>query len=361
MFEAKIKMQIGSERTHPFTLDVDIKGSDGVTVLFGPSGAGKTSILRAIAGILRPEKGRISLGERIYFDSSSGTCLSIQDRRIGFVFQNLLLFPHFTVEQNVLYGIRENSRAVARRHVRELLSMMGIGKTARRYPQELSGGEQQRVALARALASDPSIMLFDEPLSAVDVATRSRLLEEISVMQERSGIPFLYVTHNHSEAVRLGDAMYVLDEGRIVQTGTPLEIFNSPRSAPVARAVGTENIYVGKIVEHRIDDGMTVIDIGSCRVQVPYYDLPAGDRITIGIRSEDIILSREHLTQTSARNVLKGIIHRIILDADKAELVVSCGVDFKVSITPATIRILDLKIGSEIYMLIKARAVHLLA
>ncbi|MBN2318352.1 MAG: molybdenum ABC transporter ATP-binding protein [Acidobacteria bacterium] len=361
MFEARIKKQLGSDGAHPFNMDVDIKGGGGITVLFGSSGAGKTSVLRAVAGILTPDQGRISLGGRIYFDSSTGTCLPIQERRIGYVFQNHLLFPHFTVEHNILYGIRDHSRATARQRVRELLSMLGIGKTARRYPRDLSGGEQQRVALARALASDPSIMLLDEPLSAVDVATRSRLLEEISVIQERSGIPFLYVTHNHSEAVRLGDAMYVLDEGRIVQTGTPLEIFNSPRSAPVARVVGTENIFVGNIIEHRIDDGTTVVDIGACRVQVSYCDLPAGGRITVGIRSEDIILSRECLTQTSARNVLKGIVRRIILETDKAELVVSCGVDFKVSITPATIRILDLKVGTEIYMLIKARAVHLLA
>jgi len=361
MFEARIVMQLGSGGPHPFTVDVDIQGGEGVTVLFGASGAGKTSILRAVAGVLRPDHGRISLDGTIFFDSSSSKCLAVQERKIGYVFQNHLLFPHFTAEQNVFYGIRDHSRSEARRRVGELLSMLGIGKTARRYPRDLSGGEQQRVALARALASDPSIMLLDEPLSAVDVATRSRLLEEISAIQEKSGIPFLYVTHNHSEAVRLGDFMYILDEGKIVQSGTPLEIFNSPRSAPAARAVGTENIFVGEIVEHRIDDGMTTVDIGSCRVQVPYNDLPTGDRVTVGIRSEDIILSREHLTQTSARNVLKGTIQRIILDVDKAELVVSCGVDFKVSITPATIRILDLKEGTELYMLIKARAVHLLA
>jgi molybdate transport system ATP-binding protein len=361
MFEARIKMQLGSNQAHPFNLDVDIKGVDGVTVLFGTSGAGKTSILRAVAGILTPEQGRISLGDRTYFDSSTGECLPIQQRRIGYVFQNHLLFPHFTAEQNVLYAIRDRSRAEARRRVHDLLSMLGIDRTSGRYPRDLSGGEQQRVSLARALAQDPLMMLLDEPLSAVDVATRSRLLDEISEVQQRSGIPFLYVTHNHSEAVRLGDSMYVLDEGRIVQTGTPIEIFNSPRSAPVARVVGTENIFVGGILEHRTSDGTTVVDIGSCRLQVPFNNIAVGGRITVGIRSEDIIISREHLTQTSARNVLKGAIRRIMLDADKAELVVNSGVNFKVSITPATIRILDLEVGTEIYMLIKARAVHLLA
>jgi len=361
MLEARIKMKLGSDRAHSFTIDVDIEASDGVTVLFGSSGAGKTSILRTIAGILKPDRGRITLGGRIYFDSSSGECLTIQQRRVGYVFQDHLLFPHFTAEQNILYGVRNYSRHSSHERVHELLSLLGIGKTARRYPSELSGGEQQRVSLARALASDPSIMLLDEPLSAVDVATRSRLLEEISSIQQKSGIPFLYVTHNHSEAVRLGNSMYVIDEGRIVQEGTPLEIFNSPRSASAARVVGTENVFAGVIVEHKSEDGTTVIDIQSCRIEVPYNDLPVGDRVTVGIRSEDIIISREHLTQTSARNVLHGIVKHIILDSDKAELVVSCGVDFKVSITPATIRSLELEVGTEIYMLIKARAMHLLA
>ena len=204
-------------------------------------------------------------------------------------------------------------------------------------------------------------MLLDEPLSAVDVATRSRLLEEISVIQHRSGIPFLYVTHNHSEAVRLGNNMFVIDEGKVVQEGTPLEIFNAPRTAPVARVVGAENVFVGKILCHHSEDGTTTIDINSCLVEVPYNGLSVGSPVTVGIRSEDIIVSREHLTQTSARNILQGVIKHIISDVDKRELVVFCGINFKVSITPATVRKLGLEVGSKVYLLIKARALHLLA
>jgi len=361
MFEARIKIQLGSEREDPFVIDVEIEGSDGINILFGHSGAGKTSILHAIAGILTPDEGLIVSDGKIYFDSAAGVCLPVEQRRIGYVFQDRLLFPHLTAEQNILYGIRNCERHSARRRVRDLLSMLGIEKTARCYPAELSGGEQQRIALARALASEPSIMLLDEPLSAVDVATRTRLLEEISSIQKQSGIPFLYVTHNHSEAVRLGDVMYVVDEGRIVQKGTPLGIFNAPRSAPVAKVVGTENVFVGEIVGHKPQDGITFIDLGSCSLEATYNNLPVASRATVGIRSEDIIISRECLTQTSARNVLKGYIRRIIKDADKTELVISCGVDFKVSITPATIRILELVVGAEIYMLIKARSIHFLS
>ncbi len=361
MFEARIQMRLGSGGKNPFEVDVSLSSPGGITVLFGHSGAGKTSILRAIAGIRNPDAGRIALGDRVFFDSSSGQSLPVGRRRIGYVFQDQLLFPHLTAEQNVLYGARDRSRHRARARVAELLSTLGVARAARRLPGELSGGERQRVALARALASDPLILLLDEPLSAVDVPTRTRLVEEIASIQRRSGIPFLYVTHNHSEAVRLGDRMYVIDDGRVVQTGTPLEIFNAPRSAPVARVVGTENVFAGEITGHNPEDGTMTVDLGACRIEATHADLAAGSRVTIGIRSEDILISREHLTQTSARNVLRGRIRRVILQADKAELVVRCGVDFKVSITPATVRILGLESGTEITMLIKARAVHLLA
>lgn len=361
MLDAHIKKQLGSGNGHALTIDVNVRAAGGITVLFGASGAGKTSILRAIAGIIRPDQGRITLGDKTYFDSTAGVNLPMQKRKIGYVFQNHTLFPHLTAEQNALYGARADSRLSTRERVRELFSALGIQKTAARYPHELSGGEQQRVALARALATDPRIMLLDEPLSAVDVATRSRLLEEISAIQKRTGIPFLYVTHNHSEAVRLGNAMIVIDEGKVVQEGSPLEIFNAPRTAPVARVVGAENVFVGRILRHQPEDGMTEIDVHSCLMEAPYNSLPIGSTVTVGIRSEDIIVSREHITHTSARNVLPGVIKHIIRDVDKTELVVFCGIDFKVSVTQAAVRALGLEAGSKVYLLIKARALHLLA
>jgi len=361
MLDARIKKRLGNGIGNSLTIDVMMRAGDGITVLFGPSGAGKTSILRAIAGVTAPDEGRITLNGDVYFDSANRINLPMQHRRIGYVFQNHVLFPHLTAEQNVLYGTSHGSRLCARERVRDLFELMGIENTAPRYPYELSGGEQQRVALARALATDPLLMLLDEPLSAVDVATRSRLLEEISSIQKRSRIPFLYVTHNQSEAARLGNAMILIDEGKVLQEGAPLEVFNAPRTAPVARIVGTENIFVGQILKHSLEDGTTVVEMGSCKVEIPYNGLAPGKQVTVGIRSEDILISREHLTQTSARNVLPGRIVGIITDPDKAELIVDCGVDFKVSVTPATVRILKLEMGNNIYLLIKARALHVLA
>lgn len=359
MLKARITKRLGSGTIPTLTLDVDISVNNGVTVLFGHSGAGKTTILRAIAGTIRPDEGKITLGEKTYYDSAAKVNIPIQDRRVGYVFQNHALFPHMTAEENVLYGTRPHKQSSARMRVQELFSMLAIEGTAARYPHQLSGGEQQRIALARALASDPLIMLLDEPLSAVDEATRSRLLNEIAGLQRQSGIPFLYVTHNQNEAVRIGDSMFVLHEGKVLQQGPPLEVFNAPSSLPVAQAVGTENIFVGEILEHSPEDGITTITVGSCRIQAPYNGLPPGTQVTLGIRSEDIIVSCEHLTRTSARNILRGIIKHMILDTTKTELVVFCGVDFKVSITSATVRDLDLQIGKEIYLLIKARALHI--
>jgi molybdate transport system ATP-binding protein len=218
------------ESRQAFRLDVEFMAASGVTILFGHSGSGKTTCLRAVAGIVTPDEGRISLDERLYFDSASGVNLSIQQRRVGFVFQDYVLFPHLTAEQNVAYGIRvgENSgglsNAAKRERARQLLALLGIEYAARQYPRELSGGESQRVALARALASDPAIVLLDEPLSAVDAKTRARLLAEIRATQQRTDIPFLYVTHNVAEVVEIGDHVIVLDEGRVIQQGSPREV-----------------------------------------------------------------------------------------------------------------------------------------
>ena len=361
MLDARIRKQIGSGNSQVLNIDVTVRARGGITVLFGSSGAGKTSILRAIAGIYAPDEGRISLGDKIFFDSDAGINIPMQQRKVGYVFQHHTLFPHMTAEQNALYGAESDSGRSARGRVRELFEMLAIRHTSARYPHELSGGEQQRVALARALAADPSLMLLDEPLSAVDVATRSRLLEEIASIQQKSGIPFLYVTHNPNEAVRLGNNMLVIDKGKVVQEGPPLEIFNAPKTAPVASVVGTENVFVGRVLRHQTEDGITMVEAGACCIELPYNAVPVGTQVTIGVRSEDIIISREYLTQTSARNVLRGKVRSILATVDNAEIIANCGIDFKVSVTRAAVRKLSLEEGTEIYLLIKARALHVLA
>ena len=215
MIDINVKKTFAAEAEHPFILDISFKVDGGFIVLTGPSGSGKTTMLKLIAGILSPDKGTITINGNTYFDSHAATNVPIQKRFVGFVFQNYALFPHLTAIENIAYGVTGNS-SLKRSKAAELLSLFKIEHIAKRLPEDISGGEQQRVALARALASDPKIVLLDEPLSAVDVETRSLLLDEVELAQQRSGVPFIYVTHNEAEAERLAKHRIVLKHGSIV-------------------------------------------------------------------------------------------------------------------------------------------------
>jgi molybdate transport system ATP-binding protein len=214
MLEVSVKKTLTDAARQQFRLDLQFAVGNGFTVLTGPSGGGKTSTLQLIAGILRPDSGIIALGGNRLYDSDARIDVPVQDRRVGFVFQDYALFPHLTAAENVAYGVREGdkmSTALA------MLETFHISHTRARRPHEMSGGEQQRAALARALASDPSIVLLDEPLSAVDVETRAKLLDEIEAAQRRANVPFIYVTHNEAEAKRLSGSRVYIENGRARQ------------------------------------------------------------------------------------------------------------------------------------------------
>jgi molybdate transport system ATP-binding protein len=359
MLDVNIRKRFLSGGETNFCIDAAFTVEQGISVLFGPSGAGKTTILRAIAGILTPDEGRVGVNGNVYFDSQRKINVPVRDRRVGIVFQDYLLFPHMTAAENVAYGVREGT-GKARRSI-EMLALLGINYAADRYPRRLSGGEQQRVALARALASDPVVLLLDEPLSAVDVSTRARLLEEIVEAQRKSCIPFLYVTHAPADAVRAGDSVLILQQGRIVQRGKPQEVFNAPASAQAARAVGDDNVLAGRVVEQHASEGITLVDASGCRLATYYNALPVGSQVTLGIPADDIIVSRQRITQTSARNLLPGTVKHVIHDEEKVELVIDCGVDLKVKVTGQAVEALGLSSGVTVYLLIKASACHLLA
>jgi len=211
-----IVRRLKGERNSSFDLAVKFSGGDDVTILSGPSGAGKTTTLRLIAGILAPDEGVIEVGGRVYFDSNKNTNLAIQERKVGYVFQDYALFPHLTALENIEYGIRTKNKRDRQKKAKDLMSLFRINEVSDRRPSRISGGEQQRVALARALASDPEILLLDEPLSAVDLDTRTALLKEIENIHREVKIPIVYVTHNQAEAERLGLHRVILNKGRVV-------------------------------------------------------------------------------------------------------------------------------------------------
>jgi molybdate transport system ATP-binding protein len=215
MLSFKIKKSFLKNGKPEFSLDAEFLAGEGITVLGGASGAGKTTILRLIAGILMPDEGIIKLDSETFFDSENKINLPIQARKVGFVFQDYALFPHLTAEQNIAYGAKIESKKAKFEKAREMLTLFRIEHLKNRIPAEMSGGEQQRTALARALASEPRIVLLDEPLSAVDVETRARLLDEIELAQSRAKIPFIYVTHNEAEATRLGSTRITLRNGKV--------------------------------------------------------------------------------------------------------------------------------------------------
>ena len=216
MLTVNFKKRFYNEREVAFRLEVSFSVASGFTVLTGASGTGKTSLLRAIAGILAPDEGFIKLNSEIYYDSARKINLSIQRRRVGFVFQDYALFPHLTAKENVAFGIKAESQKLKNEKASEMLALFRLENIGKQLPGEMSGGEQQRVALARALASDPSIVLLDEPLSAVDVETRAKLLDEIENAQRRANIPFIYVTHNETEARRLAQQRLEIRDGKLV-------------------------------------------------------------------------------------------------------------------------------------------------
>lgn len=269
---------------HAFNLELKITLAEGETLgILGPSGAGKSMTLRMIAGLVRPERGKIHLGERCLFDSERHLDSVPQKRRIGYVFQDYALLPHLTVAGNIAYGMPKVIRGEERkRRVQDFLAEIRLEEHAARYPSQLSGGQQQRVALARALAAEPELLLLDEPFSALDLELRSELEQTLLRFRHSRKIPFILVTHNLEEAYRLCDQLALLEKGDILQQGPKDELLRSPQSLQVARKLGVRNVWHGQVIQ-RVGEGGTVwIPVLAQELWVEH--LPESYEIWLGIR-----------------------------------------------------------------------------
>ena len=236
-----------------FILDVSWAAGDEVVTLFGPSGAGKTLTLQCLAGLMRPDSGRIVVNGTVFFDGERGVDVPTQERRLGYVFQGYALFPHLSVRDNVAYGLRRLSASTRRRRTQEVLERLGLADLASRRPRELSGGQQQRVALGRALAPDPALLLLDEPLSALDLPLRQALRDDLRAVLAEWRTAAVLVTHDFTEAYRLGDRIVVYEDGRVIQAAPRAALLWQPASENVARIVGIRNVLHGTVLKATAD------------------------------------------------------------------------------------------------------------
>ena len=290
--EVSIQKSFAANGTGPgFSLDIALDCDAGVTALFGASGSGKTSTLDALAGLLRPDAGRILLHDEILFDAKAGVCLPPQRRGVGYVFQNYALFPHMTLEENLSFGIARMAARERHRRVHDMLDLFGLAALGGRRPHELSGGQSQRASIARALIPEPRLLLLDEPVRGLDHPLRLDFYAVVRNVREKYRIPILLVTHDVTEGFVLADRIAVYRAGRIVQTGEPEEVFAHPRSAAVARLVGIANIFSGSVEELDPMSGTSVIRTADFSLEAPY--LPGqlrGDKASFCISSEQVAL-----------------------------------------------------------------------
>ena len=287
--KASLTASIGKSFPGGFTLDVEINCLAGVTVLFGASGAGKTLTLNALAWLVRPDRGRIMLGDEILFDAQRGVHLPPRERGIGYLFQSEALFPHMTVEQNLLFPLARFGALESRRRARQMMETFRIAPLGARYPRELSGGEKQRAALARALGNEPRLLLLDEPARGLDYELRMDLYRVVQDVRSRYPIPILLVTHDMAESYMLADRMLIFHNGAVIQEGAPDEIFTAPRDRRVAGLLGMTNVFEAT-VEH-LDPAA-----GVSRLRTPDFPLSVGylpgrllgDRVTVCIPAQKI-------------------------------------------------------------------------
>ncbi len=337
-----------------------------IVVLFGPSGSGKSTLLHCIAGLLHPAQGEIRYGETIWFDAARRISLPPQRRPAGLLFQDYLLFPHLTVQENIAYGLRRWNRAERDQAARRWIDRFHLTGKENRLPLSLSGGEQQRVALARTLAPRPRLLLLDEPFSALDLRTRARVREEVRQWVREERAVTLLVTHDLVDAMTLGDDLIILSEGAMLQQGPPLEVFSRPATPEVARIAGVENLLPAHVVESSA--GRVVLAVGKGRL-IAVGELSRGERclvaapfsrLFVSIRAEEVILERGEPAQSSARNRLTGVVQELIPVGAQVRVVVDCGFPLTALVTRQAVEELALQAGAEITAVIKASSVHLI-
>ena len=350
-------MSLSVRLTHQlplFQLQVDFAVPVGLTVLFGRSGSGKTSVINAVAGLLRPDQGQITLAGETVFDSARALNLPTHRRQLGYIFQDARLFPHLSVQQNLHYG-RWMRRADPKLHA-HVIEMLGLGALLARRPAQLSGGEKSRVAIGRALLSGPRILLADEPLAALDEARKSEILPYFERLRDEFNIPILYVTHSPAEVARLATTVVALENGRSVAVGTATDILGDPTITPLgARSAGA---VVQAVITAQHADGLTEISANGVVMFVPRVPGQRGQKLRVRVAAHDVILASTPPTGLSALNIVAGSVVDIRVGAGPGALL---ALDTQAGrllarVTRRSMAAMGLQVGSRAYAVIKTVA-----
>ncbi len=341
---------------HPgLRLTVEFGLKPEIGVLFGASGAGKSTILRLLTGLNRPDRGSIRLFSTDLFDSARSIDVRLRDRRIGLIFQDDLLFPHLNVAKNITFGIAGWTRTKMMERLGEVVELCGVNHLLDRDPSTLSGGERQRVGLARALAPRPRLLLCDEPVGALDLAARFSLLDRIKRVQRAESIPLLYVTHSTDEAMTLGDRLLLLAEGRIVADGLPLDVLSSRESTG---SIKLRNLFEAVIESNDPDDLETTLRlVRGPRLIIPRRSGRVGDPVRLSIDADEIVLARGPVGELSARNLVEGTVERVVTHGHQAEVLVRTDrLVWGIGVVKSAVDSLGLIEGTEVRMIIKSRS-----
>ena len=339
-----------------FSLEAAFECGAGVTALFGRSGAGKSSLVNAIGGLICPDQGRVVLDGETLFDAKLGIHVRAGRRRFGYVFQEGRLFPHLTVQQNLTYAHwfdRTLYSAVDFAHTVELL---GMGDLLQRRPAQLSGGEKQRVAIGRALLAKPRLLLLDEPLSSLDGERKREILRYLRLLRDETRIPMIYVSHAVEEVLELADQVVLLAAGRVVASGSVEDVMGRPDLVPAAGGFEGGAVIEARVSGMDLEDGLVRLAFDGGMLTVGHFDARVGERVRVRIRAREVSIALEQPRQISIQNILRGKVSALDLQhGSSATVTIAVGAaTLRARITQRAVRQLALAPGMEVYALVKA-------
>ncbi|MEL7213512.1 MAG: molybdenum ABC transporter ATP-binding protein [Pseudomonadota bacterium] len=340
-----------------FTLDAAFEAPEGVTALFGKSGSGKTTVVNAVAGLLKPDAGAVTVNGRILLDTGQGLHMPTPKRRVGYVFQDARLFPHMSVARNLTYG-RWWGGAPSKSDTTRITDLLGIGHLMDRTPVALSGGETQRVAIGRALLARPDLLLLDEPLAALDAPRKDEILPYLERLRSEARIPILYVSHSVAEVARLATTVIVLEDGKVVRTGPATDVLSDPKAVSQL-GVRDAGAVLQARVRHHHDDGLSELETSAGRLFLPKVDAQIGATLRVRIQAQDVILSRTRPEGLSALNILPGTVTSLLKGDGPGVLVqMSSGTDQVLArVTRRSAQTLELAEGATCYAVVKTVSV----